>query len=130
MILGELLLERPIAANELRTVFAQVLHLEVERIALVSTMAEAPPLTGAALETTDLEGDFPLQLCIYTAAAPPQELTAVAAEVAALLDVRILVPSNSPDPYVMVLVEPTGIVGEVNLDTESLDELGVYKITR
>jgi hypothetical protein len=128
MIVGDLLFDRPVAADKLRAAFAQVFGLPTDQVALVSSMAEAPPLTGVTLEVTDLEGDFPLQLSVYVAATYEAELADVATKIAAQLGIRTLIPSDSPDPYVMVMIQPSGSAAEVNLDTSSRDELGQYKI--
>jgi hypothetical protein len=128
MIVGDILLDRPVAANELRAALAHVFGLPTGQVALVSSMAEAPPLVGVTVEVTDLEGDFPLQISVYVAAAYEAELSDVATKIAAQLGARTLVPSDSPDPYVMVMIQPSGSAAEVNVDTSSLDELGQYRI--
>jgi len=129
MIVGDILLDRSVAANELRAAFAQVFCLPADQVALVSSMAEAPPLTGVTLEVTDLEGDFPLQLSVYVAATHEVDLADVATKLAVQLGAKTLIPSDSPDPYVMVMIQPSGSAAEVNVDPSSLDELGQYTIS-
>jgi hypothetical protein len=128
MIMGDILLDRPVAADELRAAFAHVFCLPTDQVAMVSSMAEAPPLVGVTVEVTDLEGDFPLQLSVYVASTYEAELADVARKVSAQLGVRTLIPGDSPDPYVMLMIQPSGSAAEVKLDTSSLDELGRYRI--
>jgi hypothetical protein len=128
MIAGDILLDRPVAADELRAALAQVFGLPTDQVAMVFSMAEAPPLVGVTVEVTDLKGDFPLQLSVYVAATYAAELADVARKVSAQLGVRTLIPGDSPDPYVMFMIQPSGSAAEVKLDTSSLDELGQYRI--
>jgi hypothetical protein len=128
MIIGDLLLDRRPTDKELRGAFANILDLSMEHVVLVDSMADASTLTGATIEVTDLEGDFPRQVGIYVAEAHVATLTDVATKLAIQLQAKVLIPDDSPDPYEMILIDPSGTTIKVNIDTSSLDELGQYKL--
>jgi hypothetical protein len=93
-------------------------------------MENAPPLTGVTVDVTELGGEFSLQLAIYAREPPDGELVDVAAAIARRLATRVLIPSDSVDPYKMVLIQPDGAAAEVDVDTDSLDEMGEYRLAR
>lgn len=130
MILGEILLDRQIPADRLRAAIASVFSLSQERVAIVSGMEHAPALTGVTVDTTQLGGEFPMQLAIYVADEASRDLAEVAARLARLLSSKALIPSDSKDPYKMMLIQPDGAVSEVDIDTDSIDELGEYRIVQ
>lgn len=128
MILGDMLVDRCVTPDELRAAFARVLSLPLDGVELVTSMADAPPLKGATLEVTDLAGEFPLQICIYLATTADVAMAEVATKISEHFGARALIPSESADPYVMILLRPGSPAVEVNLDTHSLDELGAYRL--
>lgn len=130
MILGDILLERSIPAEELRLAFTEVFSLSDEQVAIVTSMENAPALRGVTVDTTQIGGQFPMQLAVYVADAESAELADVATKVAKALAVRTLIPSDSDDPYKMVLIQPDGSLSEVDINTHSIDEMGEYQIVK
>jgi hypothetical protein len=130
MMLGDVLLDRQVPIAMLRSAIASVFSLPEERVAIVSGMENARELTGVTVDATELGGEFPMQLAIYVADADSLDLVEVAARIVKGLSIRALIPSDSVDPYKMVLIQPDGTVSEVDIDTHSIDELGEYRVVR
>ena len=130
MILGDILLERSISAEELRAAFTEAFSLPDEQVVIVTSMENAPALRGVTVDTTQIGGQFPIQLAVYVADAESAELADVATKVAKALAVKALIPSDSDDPYKMVLIQPDGSLSEVDINTHSIAEMGEYQIVQ
>ena len=128
MILGDLLLEQSVADDELRTAIAHALDLDAAHVSLTSSIEDTSSSTGATVERGEIGGQFFLQLTIYTSDDDGAALIDVAAKVSRYLALRVLIASESSNPYAMTLIEPSGARTEVNVDTERLDELGHYNL--
>lgn len=130
MIVGDVLLDRSIPADDLRAAVAAAFSVPAEHVALVSGMENAPRLTGVTLDVNELGGDYPMHVTIYAADAHAAEVHDLAAAIAQHLAVVALVPSDSVDPYKMTLIKPDGATVEVDVDVESLDNYGEYRLAR
>ena len=128
MIIGDVLLDRFATRDELRAAVAAAFSLSEDRVELVSGMENAPPLTGVTVDVTALRGEFPWQLGIFVPEILAAELVDVAAAIAKRLGARALIPGEAEDPYRMLLVEPDGALVEVEIDAQSLDENGEYRL--
>ncbi len=130
MILGDVLLERCIASDTLRAAIARAFSLPDEQVAIVTSMENAPALAGVTVDTRELGGQFPMQLAIYVSDAGSVQLVDVTIKLAQELAVRALVPSDSVNPYKMILIREDGSSSEVDIDTHRIDDLGEYWVSQ
>lgn len=124
MIVGEWQLDRVKDSRELQVALARAFGLEDSRVLVVSSLMEAPSVSGSHLicVPTVRSGQFPWGLSLYAIRldGDPSE-PAVAGSVAGALGCSCLVPDESLDPYLRYLVSGDGI-RLVSLDVEKLDE--------
>lgn len=130
MIIGDLLLERRIPDDTLSTAFSRVLGIPIDDVLFVRNMDEWKPLAGATLELFDRSGEFPLQVCVHVLAQHQISLRELAKKASHALGSRILISSDDPNPYAMILFTPDAEPIDVFVDVESLDEHEQFKIDR
>lgn len=130
MIIGDLLLERRIPDDTLSTAFSHVLSIPTDAVRIVRNVDEWKPLDGATLELFDRSGEFPLQVCVHVLAQHQISLKELAKKASHALGSRILISSDDPNPYAMLLFAPGIEPIHVFVNVESLDEQDQFKIDR
>lgn len=115
----ELSVERSVTDDELATAVAQALGVDRERLAVVATMADAPP-DRIVLEKRPYAGDFALRVGFYGVPAA-LDRAAFYRALARLLATRLLADDGELDPYTAMLVMPGGEAVRVRLDPAALD---------
>lgn len=126
----DLLISRVATDAEVVAALSVALRLTPEEIAIIDKF----PLKafGAAVKVmcikVEVEGEFPLKLSIDIFSdeivAPREE---VAQEIAARLDVSVLLDDGSPNPYRMLLVKSGEAPEIAYLHADDADE-GVYRL--
>jgi hypothetical protein len=125
----DFLLKERTSGEVLRAALAGALGLPVTTIDVATSIADTSVDAPVAAEYFDTRGDFAMQVSLYVKTAPVEDVgLPEVRELSRTLGVEILMPDESPDPYVMLLVQPTGDVRRVGLDPESLDVRGEYRL--
>jgi hypothetical protein len=103
-----------------------------EKSVVIRDIAEddVPPRTRVFAELIPIGGDFPSQLNIYLRdeQLEPTDRVAAVGHLCEMLHSSCLMPSASPNPYLMLLVEGDGAVRPVHVDIDCLDDNGEYMI--
>lgn len=113
--------------QRIRQVVATVLRLTEADVAVITQIADFPEQRKyqAVVLLQTLPAGFTQLLTLYVDTAAIFSLS-FAKEVACLLDTDCLLPSASPNPYEMQLIQKDCSVHTVTVDVEQLDEQGVY----
>lgn len=129
MIIGDLLVEKEASINGLRSALASMFGVDREQVGIGESVEGILSPRGVYCQLANLRGQFRQQLSVYVAdSVRPLRLSEVATALARSLDSNVLVPDDTPDPYVMMLVDPAGGRRIVQVDVERLDEFGEYHV--
>lgn len=137
MLMGDLFLERRIPDDDLRIAFAGVLGVSSEHVELAFDLTAVTFDAQVTLLLSERGGELPLQVCLYAQGLvfahgidAETALRDVAQRTADELRIRVLLPSDDPTPYAMVLFGPGVASREVYVDVEGLDEHEQLNIAR
>ena len=117
----DILLSRLVAPATLAEALAAALGVSCDEVLVVGSLQAVSGPTPVVALVIPAEGDeFPLQVALYLDARHRIGMAELRS-VSKALDVSVLVPDESPDPYVMILIEGGEPEQRVDLDAESLD---------
>jgi hypothetical protein len=122
----DVVIDRKLDDDEIRECFARVFAINAARVSIIDDVAQYPERTAADIVciTTLNPGEFVQTLSIQCQPIelPERSVADVLQQIASLLNVRLLMPDEGEDPYVMWLLQPRLAPRRVALDVAALDE--------
>lgn len=128
MIWQDLLLEQKISWPLLRTALANALAARAELVSVVSSVENDTSNSPIVAEVGEAQGQFRMRLSLYLRDYPVPPMSEAMSKLASLLDTRILVSDDSPNPYSMILIAAGCAPRKVALDVDRLDQHEEYCI--
>ena len=118
-------MEHPPSQTELRGALARAFRTTTSNVEIVTDMA-TPSDAPVVCQIQDLGGQFPLMASVYLKPmVQVEDREAVFRVLSELTQTRLLVAADSPDPYVMSLVDGNQ-VNSVSVDVGALDDREEY----
>jgi len=138
MVWTEIDVDRPLTAAELQFAAGKTFGIAAERIRVVKDLASDitafDPTISLVIEHGPQPGDFPERVAFVMwdgtlidmigEKEDSTESYALLSTLASQLRATIIAPHSGIDPYIGVLIEPSGDVYRVEFDEETLDDLG------
>lgn len=120
----DIVLDRTLDADQIRRGIADVLSVEPDRVSVIDNVAEYPERGSADVVNvvTPVSGDFAAVVSINCEplTLPFADVLDVVEQLSASLKIKILVPFDGPDPYLMWLIQPDLPRKLVGLDVDAL----------
>lgn len=122
----DILLDRRLGADQIRQGVAAVLSVEPCRVSVIDDVADYPERGSADVVSvvTPTSGEFAAVVSIQCEpmTLPFVNVWEVVEQLSAVLEAKVLVPSDGPDPYLMWLVQPDLPRRLVSLDADALED--------
>lgn len=122
----DVVIDRKLDDDEIRECLAHVFAINAARVSIIDDVAKYPERTAADIVciTTLNPGEFVQILSIQCEPIelPERSVADVFQQIASILNVRLLMPDEGEDPYVMWLLQPHLAPRRVALDVAALDE--------
>ena len=133
MIWRDIVLQHPLKDREIVTGLAAAFGIGSDDVLVHRGTDDFPDPLDAKVVciAVDRTEGFRIVLSLYTYFDPPREVdpVAVVRDFARATQTECLLPDDSPDPYTMIQVFPSGEVARVKLDVDRMDDRGEYHIT-
>jgi hypothetical protein len=123
----DFLLSRSVTPEDLRKALAASLGLPGDAVEVVGSIEDAKGTTPVLAHVLAAEGDFPAHVALYLEPPSTVGMTELR-RLSDALQAAVLVPENTPNPYAMLLIDRGAAEHRVDLDAESLDERGEYRL--
>lgn len=129
----DLLLDRQLTPDKLTKWLAATFSVPEDAIVVASEESKVPVSNETQIlsEFSTAKGEFPLHVAVFTR-RPELDAIKVEPAVADLcrqFNLYALVSDDTPNPYRMILVTPSGHRKAVHLDVDALDDEDRYVIT-
>lgn len=128
MMWQDLLLEREVSGPRLQAAIANALATRAELVSIVSSIENDTSHSPIVAEVGEAHGEFRTRLSLYLRDCPVPPTYETVSKLASLLDMRILISDETPNPYTMILFEADNAPRKVALDVDSLDQREEYRI--
>lgn len=116
-------LEQSPAPPRGRRALAEATGIAPDRIEFVHDICASGQLDARlVVETIDRGGEFPVEWSLHSAGPRLPDALDVACTLARLIETRMLVSDDDPNPYRWLLISPSNPPQQVSVDMKRLDE--------